>query len=56
MLQTLKRGLERKMAITELASSGPPREKLLSKAPAMRFRAELVAIFLGTGVSGKIRG
>ncbi len=41
------------MAITDWPVDDRPREKLLSKGAAMLSDAELVAIFLRTGVSGK---
>ena len=41
------------MAITEWPVDDRPREKLLSKGPAALSDAELLAIFLRTGVNGK---
>ena len=43
----------RKMAITDWPVDDRPREKLLSKGAAALSDAELVAIFLRTGVTGK---
>ena len=41
------------MSITDWPSEERPREKLLKKGPASLSDAELLAIFLRTGVKGK---
>jgi len=41
------------MSITDWPADDRPREKLLNKGAAMLSDAELVAIFLRTGVTGK---
>ncbi len=49
----LSRTTARKMAITDWPADDRPREKLLQRGAAALSDAELVAIFLRTGVTGK---